>query len=295
MQTSLAEPGTPRAAAWYEPWQRREHVSRFDYRVALDDRNLTRLYETLNDVRLFNERFTRAKPLTVCEVGCATGDFYRYLTLRYPQARYCGIDVSVAAIERARAKYPRASFLLRGLGLPLLHLVREDLGADQAQVVYAADVIHHQLDPLGCLEELIGVASEAVIVRCRTRDQGATVYDPAQSRQWHYDGWVPYLVVNLQELLDHIRRVVPLAEIVVYRHHMILGGRYERELPPDCSDQRAGTAETAVGIFLTSSERGRVVVRDRADGRPNTTWDHKMRSVARRFRTFVSRRTPGTH
>lgn len=295
MQTLLAEPGTPRAAAWYEPWQRREHVSRFDYRVALDDRNLMRLYETLNDVRLFNERFTRAKPLTVCEVGCATGDFYRYLRLTFPRARYCGLDVSAAAIERARAKYPGVPFVACAPHTPLSVFIRDVFDSNRAHVVYAADVMHHQLDPLGCLTGLIEAASEAVIVRCRTRDHGATVYDPARSRQWHYGSWVPYLVLNLEELLEHIRRAASGAEVVVCRNRMVLGGRYGRELPPECSERRTGTAETAVGIFLTSEAPGRITIQDRVDNRPNTTWDYKLKRAVRRVTGILGGRMPSAH
>jgi SAM-dependent methyltransferase len=47
---------------------------------------------------------------TVLDVGCGVGDFWGHMQLRGGAAKYLGIDLSPAMIERARAKYPQASF-----------------------------------------------------------------------------------------------------------------------------------------------------------------------------------------
>lgn len=67
-------------------------------------------------------------------------------------------------------------------------------------------------------------------MRCRTREVGPTENDPELSCQYHYGGWMPYIVTNLDELLQHVRGLAPQSEIVVYRNHMILGGKqvYQR-------------------------------------------------------------------
>lgn len=54
---------------------------------------------------------------------------------------------------------------------------------------------------------------------------GKTVLDPEQSCQYHYGGWMPYIVLNLDELIEHIKGEWPRSEILVCRNHMVLGGR----------------------------------------------------------------------
>lgn len=273
----------PAEVIWYSPWAKEEHVLRYEFRRELDDRNLVRLYETMNDVRLLKERYNDGIARKFLEVGCATGDLYRYLRLALPHLTYSGIDVSEPAARQARSKYPGVNFLVVQAGEPLQQVWQKASGLSHAQIVYAADVIHHQVKPFDFLRELITLSSEALIFRCRTRDVGPTQWDPARSRQAHYGGWVPYIVLNLEELIEEIRRLAPACEVAVYRSHLILGGHYSRELPPACSVRETGTSETSIGLFFKTEHRGRVTLRDRADNRPNTTWDHKWRSLRRRF------------
>ena len=258
------------ASRWYADWQHRDHVERFDYRHTLDAKNLIRDYESLNDVRLLNERLALelGRSLGLLEVGCATGEFYRYLRVKHPAVRYVGIDVSRPAIARAQEKYPAATFLavnpdtriadaLAALGAPPTH-----------DVVYAKDVVHHQTRPFEFVSQLVELATGALVLRCRTRDVGATELNPELSCQYHYGGWMPYIVLNLQELIDHVRQLAPGAEIAVYRHHMVLGGQVARFLPKDCYLPETGTAETAVGVFLATDHPERVAVEDRIDRNP---------------------------
>lgn len=267
--------------AWYSQWQRKQHATRFDYRHTLDNRNLVQIYETLNDVRLLNERIDRSRSLTLLEIGCATGDFYRYLKLTYPHVTYYGVDISLPAIERARAKYPEGHFLVTDPGVKIAQVFEAASGCTQAEIVYSKDVVHHQTRPLDLVSKLLQLASEATIFRCRTRDVGATEMDPSRSRQYHYDGWVPYIVLNLEELIDHIRQEADGCEVVVYRNHTVLGAQYGRFLPPECSLKKTGTAETSVGVFVKTNAPGRVTIQDRLDNKPNTTLDHKMKSLWR--------------
>ncbi|MBI3332873.1 MAG: class I SAM-dependent methyltransferase [Candidatus Omnitrophica bacterium] len=271
---------------WYAPWQQKEHAVRFSFREALDDRNLVRLYETLNDVRLLKERFRIGPPMTLLEVGCATGDFYRYLRLALPHLSYCGLDLSPAAVERARSKYPEGNFLACEPGSQMLRVWEEKSGCRKADLVYASDVLHHQTEPFTFLCQLLRLASVAVLLRCRTRDVGPTEWNAARSRQLNYGGSVPYIVINMEELIGRIRREAPSAEVVVHRSRVVLGDRYGRRLPPACSLRRTGTAETSVGIFLKTDRPGSLSIRDRRDNRPNTTWDHKLRSLLGRLRVL---------
>lgn len=269
--------------AWYAPWQRWEHAAEFDFRVGLDGRNLIRMYETLNDVRLLNQWFDRSRRLALFEIGCATGDFYRYLRLTRPSVDYLGTDISEPAIARATTKYPTARFLAAPPGANLAEMFGAATGATP-DVVYAKDVVHHQPHPRDFLARMLAVTCAATILRCRTRDMGATEWNPECSRQRQPDGqWVPYIVINLHELIADLQQQAPSAELVIYRSYVILGGQYGRDLPPGCASQHAGTAETAIGVFRRAAHPRRVTIKNRPDNRPHTTLEHKFRSFKRRL------------
>lgn len=263
---------------WYADWQNPEHASRFDFRSSLHIKDLQRSYESLNDVCLLNERVQWNRSLSLLEVGCATGEFYRYLKFKHPKISYFGVDVSNPVIARAKEKYPEASFFVVDPSDRLSSQIQRLPMPAHPDIVYAKDVVHHQTDPFAFLSELLDIASEALILRCRTRDVGDTVLNPALSCQYHYDGWMPYVVINLQELTDRVTRREPGCEVVVYRNHMVLGGQHNRFLPKDCYLPETGTAETALSIFKKTDRPGNITIEDRADGQVlyNTT-KHRLR------------------
>lgn len=269
------------AVMWYDDWQHQQHAVAFDGCRRLDRRNLVRWQEGLNDVRLLNERVTRDRTLSLLEVGCATGELYRYLRIRYPRVRYYGLDISRVAIARAKQKYPEAAYFVNDPTTPIDATLQACGIPAHPELVYAKDVLHHQTEPLAFLSQLIQIAGEAVVVRCRTRDAGPTEWDPERSCQYHYDGWMPYLVVNLQELLDHVMAEAPEAEVVVYRNHTVLGGKYNRFLPKELFLPSTGTAETALGMFRRTEHPGRVTIADRVDKNSGCTWDAALRHAVR--------------
>lgn len=266
---------------WYRDWQHDQHAVAFDHRAGLDDRNLVRNYEGFNDVRLLRERYDNRRVMTVLEVGCATGEFFRYIRLRYPRAQYYGIDISRPALQRAKAKYPDGPFFLTNPAHPVSETLRMLELPSRPEVVYAKDVVQHHTDPFGLLAQLVDVASESVIIRGRTRDVGPSELDPALSCQYHYDDWMPYLVLNLQEVIAHLQSLASEAEIVVYRHHMILGGQHHRYVPKALYLPKTGAAETAIGVFKQTPHPGRVSVWDRRDHNPRYTWDYRLRHAMR--------------
>ena len=142
-------------------------------------------------------------------------------------------------------------------------------------------MVPHHLRPFAFVSELVQVASEAVIVRCRTRDQGKSELDPERSCQYHYDGWMPYLVLNLQELIEHVTTESPGCEVVVYRSYTVLGGQHQRFVPKELFLRETGTAETAVGFFKRTDHPGRVIVEDRLDQNPVYTWDYLLKHAVR--------------
>jgi hypothetical protein len=233
---------------------------------------------------MLNERMARQRSVRLLEVGCATGDFYRYLRSTWRNVTYHGVDGSMPAIARAKQKYPEAQFIaIDPLGR-LTDLVPTVL--PQPEIVYAKDVVMHQLRPFDYITELMRVPTHILIFRCRTRDTGATELDPEKSCQYHYQGWMPYFVLNVDELIEHIRGYDAMSEIVVYRHHVILGGQNSRYLPKACYLKEAGTAETAVGIFR-QNRSGAILVQDRAEQAPHYTLALHAANALRRMRQWL--------
>lgn len=267
---------------WYADWQHPEHVERFDARSRLDARNLIRNYEAFSDVRLLKEWLDPSRALDLLEVGCATGEFSRYVRLRFPRLRYVGLDISAPAVARAKSKYPQTPFFVVDAARPLAETLKTLGVPERPAIIYSKDVVPHQVEPSAFLSSLIRQASEAVIVRCRTRDVGPTECDPERSCQYHYGGWMPYIVLNLQELIEHILAEAPGSDVVVYRHHMVLGGSNNRFLPKELYLEETGTAETAVGVFKNTDRPGQVTIRDRSDEAFTGTWDYRIKSLAQR-------------
>ncbi len=268
---------------WYSDWQNLLHAQVYDSRSGLSNGALVRNLESFNETRLLNEHLANHPSGTLLEVGCATGELYRYLKIRHPRVSYIGVDISRPAIARAQQKYPEARFFLADPRRAL----RETWGslgvAQPPEVVYSRDVLHHQTDPFGFFTQLLGLATQALILRTRTRDQGETVTDPEMSCQYHYDGWMPYIVINLQELIDQARKQVPQGELVIYRDHRILGGRENRFLPRECYLPDTGTAETAAAVFLKGNHPGRVRLEDRKEIGPPCSAGAKLKSAARQI------------
>src|SRR2546428_13020871 len=63
----------------------------------------------VRDVSLLNERVV-PRHTTLLEIGCATGDFARYVRRRHRGIRYYGVDISRPAVARAREKCPGMDF-----------------------------------------------------------------------------------------------------------------------------------------------------------------------------------------
>ncbi len=285
VETQAHAAGAP--SKWFSDWSHQKHARSFDRRSSLGVSDLLKNYESFNDVSLLREWYPSGTEGKLLEMGCATGEFYRYLKYRYPSLTYAGVDISPVALDRARSKYPQAQFCL---GDPAKTL-QENLTAWGKglgwKIVYSKDVMHHQVDPWGFLVGLLRSAEETLILRTRTRDSGKTELDPERSCQYHYDGWMPYLVLNLEELIERIRGQRPKAQIQIYRNHMVLGGRENRYLPRECYLPETGTAETAVGVSLRGKQPGSVRIEDRRDMVFSSRWRGGLANVVRRLRGKV--------
>ena len=272
----------PVPGKWYVDWQSEDHGHAFDGRHALNDKNLVRNYESFTDVCLLKERLDPSRRVSLLEVGCATGEFFRYLRIRYPLVDYHGIDISQSAIARACQKYPSERFFASDPNSKVADAVRALGMRENPAILYTKDVVHHQTNPWEFVSQLLEMTRDALIMRVRTRDVGQTVTDPELACQYHYHGWMPYIVMNLQELIDHIMSQLPRCELVVYRNHVVLGGRENRFLPRECYPSETGTAETAVGVFPSSEHPGRVRVEDRKDQAIRYSLDYRLKHYVRR-------------
>lgn len=239
-----------------EAWRDQAHVETFDFMHDMPDLILRTHYESFNEGRLLKKYSPGITGKKFYEIGCATGELYRYLRSSHSQFNYCGFDISEPAIQRAKQKYPEASFHLLAGGFEELHknYARPD-------VVWCRDVVFHQNDPYAFLDNLIRLANQGLFVRLRTRDVGATVADAAISCQLHWDkSWVPYIVLNADEMISRIEAHEDVAGLVVSRAYEVLGGQNYRFLPKELYFSNAKSAETALYIQKGQRPAGKLEV-----------------------------------
>jgi len=247
---------------YQEAWQEPIHADLFDARSHYSLERLKRVFENINEFRLFLEHKKEIRGRDFVEIGCATSELYRYLRRYHPEFRYRGFDISEPAIERARWKYPDGRFEL--CQADLSDVISVDICP---AVVWARDVVHHQPDPFEFLCSLLPISSEVTILRIRTRDKGASVVDPELSCQYHYDHWVPYIILNIDETVHAICKTIPVRKMIIMKRYVQLGGWHNRFLPKDCYYPETGTAETS--LYITRSidwgESPEIIVLNRKD------------------------------
>lgn len=239
-----------------EAWADDEHAEVFDYLHNRPAYFLRRHYESFNEGRFLKEQAKSITGKRFFEIGCATGELYRYISKYKPQFEYTGFDISRPAIGRAKEKYPNAKF-------ELLEDNQDSLNNKfgTASVVWCRDVVLHQEDPYGFLEKLISLTEEALVLRLRTREKGQTYLDTNQSCQFHWDRhWVPYIVLNTNELLDFLGQHDQVSEIIVGRRFEVLGGHNFRYLPKDLYETKTGSAETALFIRMGKRENEKPII-----------------------------------
>jgi hypothetical protein len=226
--------------AWSDP----AHVRHFDLWSRVPLFVLRDRYERFNEVQLLNSVVDgRKSPFLLLEVGCATGEFFRYFRSRHPLAEYVGCDISDVAVSRAREKFgTQGTFIQTEAGLDEVRHIKPD-------VLFCRDVLLHQPQPYAFLRILYSFEAHHLILRLRTRDIGQTESDPAKSCQLNYGQWAPYMVLNSKELIGIAGNLSPRpSEIVLRKHYMVLGGQHARFLPKDCYFPETRTAESALMI-----------------------------------------------
>ena len=71
---------------------------------------LRRTYESFNDIQLLLTEVTSSEKKTLVEVGCSTGELFRFISNFCVHLDYWGFDISEIAIESAKTKYPEGKF-----------------------------------------------------------------------------------------------------------------------------------------------------------------------------------------
>lgn len=276
---------TPASGAPHAAWQAPAHSETFDIWADLPVSALRKTYESFNEMRLFVHALPNIQGNEFVEVGCATGELYRYLKYFRPRFQYTGFDISDAAICRAKEKYPDGRFFLCGADV-------SDLGMSSATcrrpaVLFSRDVVHHQPSALDFLAGLVTIPSEAAFLRIRTRDRGPSVLDPHLSCQLTYQKWVPYIVLNIDEVIQTVVKARPVESLHIYKNHQVLGGRYGRFLPKACYEPETGTAETALYIRFSEERKTdtRIVMESLPDARPAYSF---LDMVRRRLNSALS-------
>ncbi|MBN1636150.1 MAG: class I SAM-dependent methyltransferase [Deltaproteobacteria bacterium] len=225
-------------------WGDKTHAKVFDYLHPMPGFIVKKHYESFNEGRLLRMFENDIHGNIFFEIGCATGELSRYISGFQTRFKYYGFDISDPAIARAKQKYPMGNFhkvtdgfeeIIQTFGHP--------------DVVWCRDVVMHQELPYVFLDNLINLSNEVVILRLRTRDVGETITDPELSCQLHWDKfWVPYIVLNTDEMIQEIEAHQDVKKIVISRHYEVLGGHNFRFLPKELFFSYSGTAETAVYI-----------------------------------------------
>lgn len=252
----------------HEAWHQDVHAVFFDAWSKLSLRELKKICGSFNEIRLFldNKPFIRGRKFV--EIGCATGELYRYLKAFHPEFQYLGFDISEPAIRRAKEKYPQGKFSL--CEEDLSDIIKQNLSPS---VVFERNVVVHQPNPFEFLSKIINIPDEVAILRLRTRDKGETVLDPELSCQWHYSKWVPYMVLNMDECIEKIKQTVNFEALYILKNYQQLGGHYNRFLPKECYYPETGTAETAIYIQLAKNKvsNPKIVISQRLDANPHYT------------------------
>jgi len=256
-----------------EAWQSQEHPVFFDGRMHFPFFLLRKIYNNYNEFKLLNQVILKDEKCTLLDLGCATGELFRYFKHNFPNIDYAGCDISRPAIERAKIKYPQGEFFVIDHEMSQVRERKPDY-------VFNRDVVMHQPDPFEFLKLVCTIPQKGLFLRLRTRDQGKTELDIEKSCQKHYGGWVPYVVLNCDEIISLLKSLKICSKVVLWKNYMLLGGVNHRYLPKDCYLESTGTAETAMYIELSKdSQNLEVISKEVIDGNFVSLFDRAVYKI----------------
>lgn len=234
-------------------WNTVSHMNTFNFWNSYSNRTFNFSYGNFQENRFLIETLKNNEVKSVVDIGCATGTTYRLLknNFKYNDFIYKGFDISEVAIQQAFSIYKKELFFSSN------KYDFKDLKIGERDIIFSRDTVLHQEEPLSFLEKLIKYSSRYLILRLRTRDEGKTIWDVNQSCQMHYDRyWMPYIVINIDELIDFIINIRKPAFIKINKSYEILGGNNYRFLPKDLYFSNTGGSETSMLIdFKNTNEK----------------------------------------
>ena len=236
---------------YYKGWDTKSHLDEFNpwnyYSNSFFNYTFGSFYENKKILELLNEN----NNISVLDVGCASGYLLRYILKNvtgFNTKNYLGVDISKSAIDFAQKKYGIDNFKV----LDNENLISKD--NTLYDIVYSRDAMQHQVNPIQFLHNLIKLSKNYIVLRLRTRDKGKTEFNSEFSCQMHYDKyWMPYIVINIDELIEIFKMNSCIKEVSINKSYMILGGQTQRFLPKDLYFSKSGTAETTIILKLDRS------------------------------------------
>jgi SAM-dependent methyltransferase len=218
----------------YAHWDSEDHVMTFNLPTHMDRWTWIWHWNQFNYTKL--ARLILPSVASITEVGCATGEYIRFLRKIGYRGDYIGYDVSRPAIDRAQKKLPREKFLVVEPQFP---------DYEVADLVIAIDVALHQPNPFQFHERLFSRAKKFLLLKERTTDTCPTSKDWKESCAWGSSTWVPWMVLNIQDVLRFWKKLAA-RQIVVARSYHPLAGLGLRYLPKYLYPETAKTAATSI-------------------------------------------------
>ena len=234
-------------------WDTLDHLKEFDHWNNMNNYEFIFKYGSFEEQKYLKERILDFKNPSILDFGCATGTTNKYLRLigKNINYKYKGIDISKPAIEKAKTYYDKEEF-------ELIEQNSDFLDKNKFDIVYSRDTVLHQNDPYKFLKSLLFATKKSLILRLRTRDIGATIFDIDNSCQLHYENyWMPYIILNFDELINFLKDQKNVRNIRVNKSYMVLGGQNYRYLEKELYYKKTGTAETALLIDLSNGENNK--------------------------------------
>lgn len=231
---------------FYAAWNKKEHKKLFDVWNAMSKSYFKFIFGCFYENKYLINQLKKNPNLNILDVGCATGQLFRYLKIKKVLVNYFGVDISKDCIQKAQEIHGK-NFFKR---ISAQNLTNQ-LAGKKYDIVYSRDTVLHQLEPLKFISNLINVTDDTLILRLRTRDLGSTIYDPEHSCQLEPgEVWAPYIVINYDELIKFFKNLSIIKEVIVNKSYTILGGQNLRFLDKNLYLKKTGTAETTIIISI---------------------------------------------
>jgi SAM-dependent methyltransferase len=147
--------------------------------------------------------------MSILDVGCAAGGFYKIFKSLQPMISYTGVDVSEEMIKKAMQLHKSVPFkVINGSNL--------DFNNDSFDLVFCSGVLHNTLNWRALLKECWRVAREYFVFDVRLIQDAPSVEDMtisyqkiAFSNQWDEKSVVPYAVLNVNDFLTFVKKLKP--------------------------------------------------------------------------------------